>query len=46
MTDDYRVLLSQVKVGDRILRNRIVKTAAGSLLVRRRICDRQGQGPV
>lgn len=30
MTDDYRVLLSQVKVGDRILRNRIVKTAAGS----------------
>lgn len=47
MTDDYRVLLSQVKVGDRILRNRIVKTAAGSrYLVRRRICDRQGQGPV
>lgn len=30
MSEGFKILLSQIKVGDKVLRNRIVKTAAGS----------------
>lgn len=47
MSEGFKILLSQIKVGDKVLRNRIVKTAAGSRYWSKDgFVTRQGKGAV